>query len=199
MHTWRNLRQYHWFIISEVENIAESWEAVGEIVSTASSDLEPAYLCFTKVGTFLFIRKIRKIYCYLRYNYGNVRLIRILDKLEPSDRTLERIPFLFGGYSAYCGVDGKIIPRPLGIFTLWKSTFCSCMRMSNKNQIVSCIMAFISIGLSLHPKYNGHNQYVMVATTMIRIAASQFVYSVEDVEEIINDLSSLTGRSYGLF
>ena len=39
----------------------------------------------------------------------------------------------------------------------------------------------------------------MIAQTMIRIAAAQFVYNIHDAEDLINDLSSLTGDSYGLF
>ena len=61
--------------------MTDSWEEVGEIVSITSSDLEPACPGFAIFGTLLFLKKMRKIYCYLRDNHGNIKLIRVLDRI----------------------------------------------------------------------------------------------------------------------
>lgn len=89
----------------------DSWEVVSEIASDAS-----AYPEFSRVSTFLFIKKVYKIYCFLRYNHWNTKINIALDKIKSSEETLERISYIVNGYSIYINVDRKIIFRPMGIF-----------------------------------------------------------------------------------
>lgn len=59
----------------------------------------------------------------MRDNKRDIKIIKALDKIKPSEDVMERIPYLVGGYSIYSGVDGKLFPIPMGIFQLWKRTF----------------------------------------------------------------------------
>lgn len=113
MYTQRDFQRYNWFILHEVRKMKDSWGVVSEIASDAS-----AYPEFSRVGTFLFIKKVYKIYCFLRYNHRNIKINIALDKIKSSEETLERILYIVNGYSIYINVHGKIIFRPMGIFSL---------------------------------------------------------------------------------
>jgi hypothetical protein len=71
--------------------------------------------------------------------------------------------------------------------------------MSNGNQIASCLMAFAAVGLSMWPGFEHQNQFINIAQVLIRLAHFSVVYSVTEVEEILEGIGYLTDSSYGLF
>lgn len=174
-------------------------EELLKATSISSVDTKSLYPGFAKFGTVVFIKKTYKVYLFIKNRYGDSKLLELLENIKPSKHTLERLPFLATGYSIYMGENGKLIPKPMRIIIIWKETFQGCLKMSNGNQIASCLMAFAAVGLSMWPSFEHQNHFISIAQILIRLAHSSVVYSVTEVEEILEGIGYLTEGTYGLF
>ena len=116
-------------------------------------DIKPIYPAATRIGTKVFIIQAAKVYRVMRDRFSDSKFIALAEKLKPSEEMLERFPFLLGGYTIYSDIDGRLFASPISIIYLWRRTFTGCMRLSNDNQLASCLMALASVGLSLWPGY----------------------------------------------
>jgi len=145
----------------------DEWE---NAVTITADDTKALYPAISKFGTIIFIKKLTKLYRFTKDKYGTTKFIELLEKVKPSQEMLERIPTFTGSYLIYSGIDSQKIPRPISIIIFWKKTFRGCMRLSNGNQIASCLIAFAATAMTLSAFYK-HRLYMLpIAQLLIRLA-----------------------------
>jgi uncharacterized membrane protein len=99
----------------------------------------------------------------------DLKVLKVLSKIEPSSEVLTKIGWIAGGWAVHAGDKGVLISVKRMII-IYKTTFKGCMRFTNGNLAVTCTMSLISSILAIMPGYNYNNHFILIAQTLIRMA-----------------------------
>jgi len=154
------------------------------------------YPPISKFRTVLFIKKLTKLYQFTKDIYVTTKFIQLLENIKPSEELLKRIPTSIGSYIIYSDIDGRKISTPISILIFWKKTFRGCMKLSNGNQIASCLIPFGATVINISPFYKHRLYMIPIAQLLIRLAYRSSILEIDDLQEVLVDNLGASSGSY---